>query len=281
MFTGIVLYRKSNGNEIIYSGMREDELMGYVRTKQGVTFAEQTIGSILARGYWQVVAEDVTKHGTHDQSSHNPHKGGRGALAGGTRYEPEEILDVYAGAEFELSTEENAAVQDYVAQGHRLNSGLRKPTSEYGEKIYFTDEKTIAETASQLDSAIASAPPMEDMAVWRVANVRSVDGLKVGDVVRDRGYASTTVADLTDPKNGIKLLQLNSVSSGRKALVEINTGKEGKGLFIPAIGVGPTVDFEVEFLLPRESLMEYLGVRQMPLSSGSSMAIHQFKVVNG
>jgi len=294
MFTGIVLYRKSNGNEIIYSGMREDEMMGYVRTNQGVTYPEQTIGSILARGYWEVAEEVNTglrpnggydtlgverleKHGTHDQSSHNPHKGGRGSLAGGTRYEPEEILDVYAEAEFDLTMSENAAVQDYVAQGHRLNSAIRRGD----EKVYYTDEKTVAQTASELDTAIASAPPMEDMAVWRVANVRSVEGLKVGDVVRDRGYASTTVADLTDPKNGMKLLQLNSISSGKKVLVEINTGEEGKGLFIPAIGVGPTVDFEQEFLLPRESLMEYLGVRDMPNSSLSpASVIHQFKVVS-
>ena len=277
MFTGIVLYRKSNGNEIIYSGMRKDELMGYVRTKQGVTFAEQTIGSILARGYWQVVTEDVTKHGSHDQSSHNPHKGGRGAVAGGTRYEPEEVMDIYAGVEFELSTEENAAVQDYVAQGHRLNSAIRRGD----EKVYYSDEKTVEQTALQLDSAIASAPPMEDMAVWRVANVRSVEGLKVGDVVRDKGFASTTVADLTKPENGIKLLQLNSISSGKKTLVEINTGEKGRGLFVPAVGIGPTVDFEVEFLLPRDSMMEYLGVRDFPLSGGKTMDIHQFKVVNG
>ena len=55
-----------------------------------------------------VYQKKVTKHGTHDQSSHNPHKGGRGSLAGGTRYTPEEIKDIYAAAEFELSDGENS-----------------------------------------------------------------------------------------------------------------------------------------------------------------------------
>ena len=68
-----------------------------------------------------IYTKKLEKHGTHDQSTHNPHKGGRGSLAGGTRYEVEEIKDVYAGADFELTNEENAAVELYVAQGHKMN----------------------------------------------------------------------------------------------------------------------------------------------------------------
>jgi hypothetical protein len=119
---------------------------------------------------------------------------------------------------------------------------------------------------------------MEDMAVWRVASAASVDGLKVGQVVRDRGYTSTTVMDLTQPENGMMLLTLSTVSSGQKSLIEINTG-DGVGLFIPSVGIGNTVAMEKEFLMPRDSLLEYLGFREMPLSSGSAMKIHQFKKV--
>jgi len=223
-----------------------------------------------------IYTKKLEKHGSHDQSRHNPHKGGRGAVAGGTRYEPEEIMDIYAEAEFEVSNEENKAIQDYVAKGHVLNGHLRRGETEE----YMTDETKVSDIASGLDSAIASAPPMEDMAVWRVANVLSVEGLKVGERVRDKGFASTTVADLTKPENGIMLLTLNGVSSGRKTLIEVNTGKAGKGLFVPAVGIGPTVDFEREFLLPRNSLMEYMGIRDFPLSSGKTMDIHQFKVVD-
>lgn len=235
------------------------------------SYMSQTNGAVLE---W-IIKPDVQKHGSHDQSTHNPHKGGRGALAGGTRYEPEEIKDIYANAKVEMTSEESAAIQEYVTQGSNLNGSMRR-----GElSAPFTDKKTVAQTAIQLDSAMYSAPPMKDMAVWRVANIRSVEGLKVGDVVRDKGYASTTIADLTKGENGMMLLQLNSVSSGRKTLLEINTGEIGRGLFMPALGTSATVEFEKEFLIARDSLMEYLGARQMPLSSGSSMAIHQFKVV--
>ena len=226
-----------------------------------------------------IYTKKLEKHGTHDQSTHNPHKGGRGSLAGGTSYTPEEIMDIYAdamqreGGEWELSEGENTAVRDYVAQGHTMNGAVRR-----GETDFPSARAPLEETTANLDSAIAGAPPMKDMAVWRVANVRSVAGLKVGDVVRDKGYASTTIADLTKPENGIKLLTLNGVSSGRKTLVEINTGKSGKGLFIPAVGIGPVVEFEQEFLLPRDSMMEYLGTRTM---LGGIQEIHQFKVVNG
>ena len=228
--------------------------------------------------------EVINKHGTHDQSRHNPHKGGRSSLAGGTRYEPEEIKDIYADAEFELSDEELGAVRKYVDEGNKINGVIRAGKSDE----YLTDDLSVdgkyavSDIAAGLDSAIAKAPPMEDMAVWRVANVLSVEGLKVGDRVKDRGYASTTVADLTKPENGMMLLHLNSVSSGRKTLLEINTGVNGKGMFVPVIPtvvIGQTAEFEKEFLLPRNSLMEYLGSRQMPLKTGASMQIHQFKVV--
>jgi hypothetical protein len=141
-----------------------------------------------------------------------------------------------------------------------------------------TDEVTLEDTIENLDTAIAAAPPMPEMAVWRVASVQSVAGLKVGDVVRDRGYASTTIADLTQPENGMMLLTLNGISGGRKTLIEINTG-DGSGMFIPAVAGGATAAFEQEFLLPRDSMMEYLGIREMPLSSGATMQVHQFKVV--
>jgi len=276
MFTGIVLYRKSNGNEIVYSGTREDELMGYVRTKQGVTFAEQTIGSILARGYWQVVDEGVAKHGTHDQSSHNPHKGGRGSLAGGTTRTSAELQEKSADLRDNLNEDEIAAIEMYVVQGHNMNGMIREGITDGN----LTDEVTLEDTIENLDSAIAAAPPVPNMAVWRVASVTSVEGLKVGQVVRDRGYASTTIADLTQPENGMMLLSLNGISGGRKVLVEINTG-DGSGMFIPAVAGGATAAFEQEFLLPRDSFMEYLGVRDMPNSSLSpASVIHQFKVVN-
>jgi hypothetical protein len=220
--------------------------------------------------------QSVRKHGTHDQSSHNPHKGGRGSLAGGTTRTFAELEEKSVDLRDNLNEDEIAAIDMYVVQGHNMNGMIREGITDAN----FTDEITLEDTITNLDSAIAAAPPMPDMAVWRVANVASVEGLKVGQVVRDRGYSSTTIADLTAPENGIMLLTLNGISGGRKTLLEINTG-DGRGIFIPSVAGGATAAFEQEFLLPRDSFMEYLGIREVPLSSGGSMQIHQFKVVSG
>jgi hypothetical protein len=227
-------------------------------------------------GYGILGTEGLKKHGTHDQSSHNPHKGGRGSLAGGTTRTFAELQEKSADLRDNLNEDEIAAIDMYVVQGHNMNGMIREGITEAN----FTDEITLEDTITNLDSAIAAAPLMPDMAVWRVANVASVEGLKVGQVVRDRGYSSTTIADLTQPENGVMLLTLNGISGGRKTLLEINTG-DGSGMFIPAVAGGATAAFEQEFLLPRDSFMEYLGIREMPLSSGGSMQIHQFKVVSG
>jgi len=198
IFTGIVLYRKSNGNEIVYSGKRGDELLGYVRTNQGVTYPEQTIGSILARGYWQVVEEDVAKHGSHDQSSHNPHKGGRGSGGGeGTtrtfeRGQDEEIhaaLKAEQGAYIEtLSEEQLKSVAGYQAEGtyEDVNGFLR------GEKGPIAPEdEAIIET---LDGVIEGAGFQYNTTVYR--GISDTDGqfreLKVGDVILEKGYSSTS-----------------------------------------------------------------------------------------
>ena len=198
MFTGIVLYRKSNGNEIVYSGTREDEMMGYVRTKQGVTFAEQTIGSILARGYWQVVTEDVKKHGSHDQSSHNPHKGGRGSGGGGvsTRtFEAGQDEEIHAALKAEqgayidtLSDKQLTSVANYQSEGtyDQVNGYLR---GEIGP-ISPEDKELIG----TLDGVIEGAGFQYNTTVYR--GVSDTDGqfkqLQVGDVILEKGYSSTS-----------------------------------------------------------------------------------------
>ena len=215
MFTGIVLYRKSNGNEIVYSGTREDEMMGYVRTKQGITFAEQTIGSILARGYWQVVEavetelrpnggydtrgiERLQKHGSHDQSSHNPHKGGRGGSGSGSptrTFEAGQDEEIHAalkeeqGAYIEtLSEKQLKSVAGYQAEGtyDEVNGFLR------GEKGPISPEDQ--ELIKTFDGVVAGASLQYNTTVYR--GVSDTDGqfreLKVGDAILEKGFSSTS-----------------------------------------------------------------------------------------
>jgi len=77
MKAGEVLYRKGSLYQLVFSRSQDGELYGYVKATDGRMWGEQPIVSILAKGYWESVGGVVEKHGTHDQSTHNPHKGGR------------------------------------------------------------------------------------------------------------------------------------------------------------------------------------------------------------
>lgn len=77
MNAGDILYKKASGYAIVYSKTEGDEVFGFVRAPNGRQWEEQPVVSILSKGYWEAVAEVVEKHGTHDQSTHNPWKGGK------------------------------------------------------------------------------------------------------------------------------------------------------------------------------------------------------------
>ena len=138
------------------------------------------------------------KHGTHDQSTHNPHKGGRGAGGGGTstrtfeRGQDEQIhaaLKDEQGAYIDtLSEEQLKSVAGYQSEGtyEDINGFLR------GEKgpIAPEDEAIIG----TLDGVIEGAGFQYNTTVYR--GVSDTDGqfreLKVGDVIIERGFSSTS-----------------------------------------------------------------------------------------
>jgi GNAT superfamily N-acetyltransferase len=140
----------------------------------------------------------VTKHGTHDQSSHNPHKGGRGSGGGGvaTRtFEAGQDEQIHAALKDEqgayintLSEEQLKSVAGYQAEGtyEDVNGFLR------GEKgpIAPADEAIIG----TLDGVIEGAGFQYNTTVYR--GVSDTDGqfrdLKVGDVIIEKGFSSTS-----------------------------------------------------------------------------------------
>jgi hypothetical protein len=62
--------------------------------------------------------------------------------------------------------------------------------------------------------------------------------------------------------------------------MRIDTGKEGKGLYMPKMFPGqPIAQFEKEFLMPRKTKMKYMGEDYLFLDNGSAIKIHDFKVV--
>ena len=138
----------------------------------------------------------MLKHGTHDQSSHNPHKGGRGSGGGATRtFERGQDEEIHAALKEEqgayidtLSEEQLKSVAGYQAEGtyEDVNGFLR------GEKgpISPEDEAIIG----TLDGVIEGASFQYNTTVYR--GVSDTDGqfreLKVGDVILEKGFSSTS-----------------------------------------------------------------------------------------
>ena len=170
----------------------------------------------------------------------------------------------------------SAALGTYLAKGPVVNDKVREGSLDE----YLTDETKVSDVVSGLDNAIEMAPPIGKQLVWRTTSADAIKGLKEGGVYTDKGYTSTTAADITHPDNGILLLSLATVSSGKKSIMEIETSK-GKGIYMPRMFPGqPIADHEKEFLMPRNTKMRYRGPEYRFLAKDQIVEIHRFKVVD-
>ena len=206
----------------------------------------------------------LEKHGDHDQSSHG--NWSKGMISESALYKS------YEG--FEPEPFEKDAIGRYLAKGHIVNDHVRKDS--FGE--FISDETKVQDVVDGMDSVIEAAPSLPGGELFRVISAGAVERLKKGDVINDKGYMSTTTADLSHPDNGKLLLTLATVSSGRKAIAVItnNTGK--KGLFMPAVMKGqPIAEFEREVVLPRDTKLKYRGEDYIFLDDGSALAVHRFE----
>jgi len=159
------------------------------------------------------------KHGTHDQSTHNPHKGGRsgGAVRTFTAGQDEEIhaaMKEEQGAYIDtLSKEQLDSVAGYQSEGtyEDVNGYLR------GEKGPISPEdKAIIGT---LDGVIAGSGMQYNTTVYR--GVVDTDGqfkeLKVGDTILEKGFSSTS------PNPAVAEVFANSTNiDGQPVVLEID-----------------------------------------------------------
>ena len=168
-----------------------------------------------------------------------------------------------------------AALGHYLGTGTAVNDRLRKNDVSIETGGPYSQSADVV----GLDHAIEMAPPIPNTLVWRTTSADAIRPLKKGGIYMDKGFTSTTAADITHPENGTLLLTLATVSSGKKSIMEINTGK-GKGIYMPKMFPGqPIAEFEKEFLMPRNTKMKYLGVDMRPISGGNWIDVHRFKVV--
>jgi len=225
-------------------------------------------------------AEDVSKHGSHDQRSHGSwaHGGGDNAV---NNFE-KKVNEAYGTGEeafsiYNTGDESVAALGTYLGKGHVLNDIIRN-----SKNLDTGSNETIdvGKTVKGLDNAIEVAPPIPNQTVFRIASRDAIDALTKNSVYADKGFTSTTAVDITNPDNGKLLLTLAHISSGKKAIMKIDTGSVGKGLYMPKMFPGqPIAEFEREFLMPRNTKMKYLGPDYMFTPNDQILTIHKFKVV--
>jgi len=222
----------------------------------------------------------IEKHGSHDQRSHGSwaHGGGDNAV---NNFE-KKVNEAYGTGEeafsiYHTGDESVAALGEYLGRGHILNGNIRSSGDDDRG-----DGKTYNEggAVKGLDHAIEIAPPIPNQTVYRVASRDAIDALTKNSVYADKGFTSTTAVDITNPDNGKLLLTLAHISSGKKAIMKIDTGSVGKGLYMPKMFPGqPIAEFEREFLMPRNTKMKYLGPDYVVTPNDQILQIHKFKVV--
>ena len=136
------------------------------------------------------------KHGTHDQSSHNPHKGGKGGTSA-------ELLDrmtyqrrqgFWSGT---VPDEQDDALFSYTTNSY-LNMQSVARTGETA--LDGKDPEQIARITKandNLDALIDSAPPLpSDLTTYRGIQgdiAKAYLGAKAGDVITDTGFSSTSL----------------------------------------------------------------------------------------
>ena len=228
--------------------------------------------------YFEPGLKPIIKHGTHDQKTHG--SWARGEQSSGTPEDKKKspVRDAGMESRYEktkfresMSQDERSAINDYVQGGHNLNRTIREGESE-------------PQATKGLDALIERAPNLNGDRLYRVTSARSLDSLKVGDVIEDKAYVSTTTKNLLDNKNGTLLLHLATVSSGEKSMVRIDGNFEKKGLYVKSVAssTNPTAEFEHEVILPRNTKMRYKGFTVYPVDSAESsyFKVHDFERIS-
>jgi ADP-ribosyltransferase exoenzyme len=122
---------------------------------------------------------------------------------------------------------------------------------------------------SYLDSLIDKAPVLfGGSTLYRVFSDRVLDGLKEGDIMRDKGFLSTTRIDVTREQHGDARTWMGGIKEtpDTVGIILPNENKNGKGI---AVDIYRTVvndtssvaDTEKEVLLPRDTPLKFLGYK--------------------
>lgn len=240
----------------------------------------------------------VLKHGDHDQSSHGSWASGnfdedtQGEEAQNTYFEKYGIKTDGSKDPVGISRDEIRSLDDYTADGFKkINQYLRLGgTSPYEEGSYYDREsRGINENrVADLDKLIEESPDLfGDKNLYRVFANDVLQDLNEGDVLTDRAFLSTTRVNITDSKNidTLQNLQMISESNDRAAIILPAPSGKGKGLAVDYMKNAvsdlfantATANSEKEVILPRNTPLKYMGLKEVSRDDDVNMVIAVFQ----
>ena len=240
----------------------------------------------------------VLKHGEHDQSSHGSWASGnfdedtKGEEAQGNYFDKYGIKTDGSKDPVGISRDEVRSLDNYTADGFKtINQYLRlggkspyAPGSYYDRESRGINENRVAD----IDKLIDESPDLfGDKNLYRVFANDVLQDLNEGDVLTDRAFLSTTRVDITDSKNidTLQNLQMISESNDRTAVILPSPSGKGKGLAVDYMKNAvsdlfenvSTANNEKEVILPRNTSLKYMGLKQVGKGTDDSMVVAVFQ----
>lgn len=154
------------------------------------------------------------------------------------------------------------AVVEYVGNGHLpINQLLR--TGKIENLWMQGSENTVQQHIAGLDAAISSTPPTpDDQVVYRGVNIKrfSVDDLKIGKTILDKGFASTSKDEKTAANAFGHVIGIGLATPGTVFRITVPKGSQVLDVRKATPRAGLTwTKTEQEVLLPRESAYRITG----------------------
>ena len=127
----------------------------------------------------------------------------------------------------------------------------------------------IRDKIDNIDSLIDEAPVLfGDKNLYRVFSDRVLEGLQEGDIMRDKGFLSTTRIDITKEEQAESRTWMGGIQKtpDTVGIILPNESKTGKGLAVDILGTaigdsGTVADTEKEILLPRDTPLKFIGYK--------------------
>jgi len=177
---------------------------------------------------------------------------------------------------YELTPPEQETAYDDYATAHR--DEIDSYVLETKEFPYNDDEFT--DRIISLDKTIDDAPVLfGDKNLYRAMSNNVLEGMKEGDIVTDKGYLSTTRANLT--VDTFTREQVGSIKDSEDTVAVIlpNESKSGKGFAVDMWAKlsnreTDTRNREQEILLPRNTPLKFIGYKT-DVGSEARVAVFQ------